>query len=209
MHAADAAENVKELALEQAEAREATGLRKFENQAALLISFLAMFLAITSVAGSDNMQQILQYETEISNTWAFYQAKTIRRTSTILQKENWELMALTQGANWDAEQRRQVQEKLAFWESEIDRYRNEPGEGTVDLSRKARELEARLERALRQDPNFDFAEGLFQIAIVIASVSILTKVRALLVASGVLGLAALFLMLNGFFLVAEIPLFAH
>jgi hypothetical protein len=209
MHAADAAENVKELALERAEEREATGLRKFENQAALLISFLAMFLAITSVAGSDNMQQILQYETEISNTWAFYQAKTIRRTSTILQKENWELMMVTQGANWDAEQRRQVQEKLAFWEAEIDRYRNEPGEGTVDLSRKARELEARLDRALRQDPNFDFAEGLFQIAIVIASVSILTKVRALLVASGVLGLAALFLMLNGFFLFAEIPLFAH
>ncbi len=207
MQAADAADTVKEVALEE-EPREATGLRKFENQAALLIAFLAMFLAITSVAGSDNLQQILQAETEITNTWAFFQAKTIRRTSTILQRENWELMMATQGSAWTPEQRQQVEQQLARWQAEIDRYRDEPEEGTVDLSRKARELEARLARALRQDPNFDFAEGLFQIGIVIASVSILTKIRPLLVIAGLVGLVAIFLMLNGFFLLVEIPLFA-
>ena len=208
MQAADAADTVKEVALEE-EPREATGLRKFENQAALLIASLAMFLAITSVAGSDNLQQILQSETEITNTWAFFQAKTIRRTSTILQRENWELMMATQGSAWTPEQRQQVEQQLARWQAEIDRYRDEPEEGTADLSRKARELEARLARALRQDPNFDFAEGLFQIGIVIASVSILTKIRPLLVIAGLVGLVAIFLMLNGFFLLVEIPLFAN
>ncbi|HLI27221.1 MAG TPA: DUF4337 domain-containing protein [Chloroflexota bacterium] len=208
---AEAAENVKEFALERAKeaAHEAVGLRKFENQAALLISFLAMFLAITSVAGGDNKQEILQRETEIADTWAFYQAKAIRRTSTILQKENWELMRVTQGASWNAEQRQQVEQRLAAWEAEIERYRNEPGDGMEDLSRKARALEAQLARALQQHPNFDFAEGLFQIAIVIASVSIITKARALLGVAGLLGGAAIVLMLNGFFLFAPLPLNGH
>ncbi|HWP28616.1 MAG TPA: DUF4337 domain-containing protein [Chloroflexota bacterium] len=201
MHATEAADTIKEAAGE----KEAAGLGRFENQAALLIAFLAMFLAITSVAGNDNLQQILQAETEIADTWAFYQAKTIRRTSTILAKDNLELQLLAQGATLSPEARQAFEAKIAAYEGEIDRYRNEPEEGTVDLMRKARELEAKRDHALKQDPNFDFAEGLFQIAIVIASVSIITKVRPFLLGAGVLGLIALVLMFNGFFLFMELP----
>jgi len=78
-------------------------------------------------------------------------------------------------------------------------------EGTIDLSKKARELEAKREHALKQDPNFDFAEGLFQIGIVIASVSIVTKVRALMYGAAAMGVIAFLLMLNGFYLFAELP----
>jgi hypothetical protein len=201
MHATEAADTIKEATGE----KEATGLGRFENQAALLIAFLAMFLAITSVAGNDNLQQILQAETEIADTWAFYQAKTIRRTSTILAKDNLELQLLAQGATLSPEARQAFEAKIAAYEGEIDRYRNEPEEGTVDLMRKARELEAKRDHALKQDPNFDFAEGLFQIAIVIASVSIITRVRLFLLGAGVLGLIALVLMFNGFFLFMELP----
>jgi Domain of unknown function (DUF4337) len=202
MHATEAADTIKEAGTEH---EAASGLARFENQAALLIAFLAMLLAITSVAGNDNLQAILQSETEIADTWAFYQAKTIRRTSTILAKDQVELMLLGQGASWTPEARQAAQAKLAAYEADIDRFRNEPEEGTVDLQQKARDLEAKREHALKQDPNFDFAEGLFQIAIVIASVSIVTKVRALLYGSAALGTVALLLMLNGFFLFAELP----
>ena len=201
MHAAEAADTIKEVG---AEHEAATGLRRFENQAALLIAFLAMLLAITSVAGNDNLQAILQSETEIANTWAFFQAKNARRTSTILARDQLELMVLGQGAAWSPEARQAAEAKLAAYEADIDRYRNEPEEGTVDLSKKARELEAKREHALKQDPNFDYAEGLFQIAIVIASVSIVTKVRALMYGSAALGLLALLLMVNGFFLFMEL-----
>ena len=203
MHATEAADTIKEVG---AEREAATGLSKFENQAALLIAFLAMFLAITSVAGNDNLQAILQSETEIADTWAFYQAKTIRRTSTQLAKDQLELMLLAQGDSWSAEAREAAQTRIAAYDADVDRFRNEPEEGTQDLAKKARDLEARREHALKQDPNFDFAEGLFQIGIVIASVSIITKVRALLFASGALGLVALLLMLNGFFLFTELPI---
>jgi hypothetical protein len=202
MHPSEAADTIKEVGTEH---EVPSGLRRYENQAALLIAFLAMFLAITSVAGNDNLQAILQSETEIADTWAFYQAKTIRRTSTILAKDQVELMLLGQGAAWAPEAREAAQAKLAAYDADIERFRTEPEEGTVDLQQKARDLEAKREHALKQDPNFDYAEGLFQIAIVIASVSIITKVRALMYTSAAMGAVALLLLLNGFYLFVDLP----
>jgi hypothetical protein len=203
MQAADTADTIKEVAAK--DDAEATGLWKMENQAALLIAFLAMCLAITSVAGGDNEQLIMQTELKAADTFAFFQAKNIRRTSTILAKDQLEMQLLTQGAGWTPEARQAVQQKIAFYDGEIDRYRNEPEEGTQDLLNKARALEAQRDEGVKKDPNFDFAEGLFQIAIVVSSVSIITKVRALLIGGGVLGLVALVLMLNGFFLFLDLP----
>jgi hypothetical protein len=204
VQAADAADTVKELGTEET-AREATGLHKLENQSALLIAFLAMCLAITTVAGGDNEQVILQSEMKAADTFAFYQAKTIRRTSTILAKDDLELRLLAESGAWSPEAERTVREKIAFYEQEIDRYRNEPEEGTQDLLKRARELEAARDLGVRKDPNFDYAEGLFQIAIVVASVAILTKLRPLQVIAASVGVVALILMLNGFALLFELP----
>ena len=203
MQPTDAADTIQEVGTDS---KEATGLGKFENRAALLIGFLAMLLAITSVAGNDNLQAILQSEMQATDTWAFYQAKTIRRTSMLLAKDQVELQLLSQGTSWPAEARAAAEAKIAAYESEADRFSNEPGEGTQDLLAKGRALEATRERAMKQDPNFDYAEGLFQIAIVIASVSIMTKARALLWGAAAMGVVALALMLNGFYLFAELPL---
>ena len=56
-----------------------------------------------------------------------------------------------------------------------------------------------------QDTNFDFAEALFQIAIVLASVAILSYLRVILKLSIALGVIAAALMLNGFFLLVRLP----
>jgi len=204
MQAADAADSIKAVGVEE-EGAERTGLRKFENQAALLIAFLAMLLAITSVAGDDNLQAVLQTETEVTNTWAFYQARNIRRTSTLLTRDQFELQLHTQGATISPEERQWVEQRMAAYEAEAERFRSEPEDGMQALMAKGRALEVKRDRALRQDPNFDLAEGLFQISIVIASVAILTKIRPLLIGAGVLELVATLLLLNGFFLFVELP----
>ena len=59
-------------------------------------------------------------------------------------------------------------------------------------------------RAERQDFNFDISIGLFQIAIVLASVSILSASRLLFYVSAALALIACLLSMNGFFLLAPI-----
>ncbi len=72
--------------------------------------------------------------------------------------------------------------------------------------RRGQELEDRRERAQRQDPNFDYSQALFQIAIVVGSVSILTAARALLWLGLSLGAVAILLMLNGFLLLVDLPI---
>ena len=70
---------------------------------------------------------------------------------------------------------------------------------------KAKALEAQRDVALAQDPYFDWSNALLQIAIVLASVSIISGSTMLLAASGALGLVGSFLMLNGFLMVVNVP----
>ena len=70
---------------------------------------------------------------------------------------------------------------------------------------KGKALEAQRDVALAQDPYFDWSNALLQIAIVLASVSIISGSTMLLAASGALGLVGSFLMLNGFLMVVNVP----
>ena len=84
----------------------------------------------------------------------------------------------------------------------IQRYESEPetGEGKKELLAKAKQLEEQRDLALRKDPWYDYAEGLLQVAIVLASIAIITSVPALLGGSLVFGLLGCAACLNGYFL---------
>ena len=73
------------------------------------------------------------------------------------------------------------------------------------LVRATKEFEARRDHASERDPNFDFAEALFQIAIVLGSVSIVAASRPLVHLSGILAIAGTLLMVNGDFLLVHLP----
>jgi hypothetical protein len=90
----------------------------------------------------------------------------------------------------------------------VERYESDPstGEGKKELLAKARDLEARRDHAAERDPNFDYAEALFQIAIVLGSVSIVAASRPLVNLSGLLAIGGTLLMLNGYFLLVHLPL---
>lgn len=191
----EAAEKVSEIA----EAiGEKTGLDKFENRVALLIAMLALFLSITSVAGAETDQAILQNEMGASDSWAFFQAKNIRRSQTLLARDELQLQIALNGAAWAPEVRTLAEEKLAHYESEAERYKNEAGEGTAVLMERARDFERKRDTAMKRDPNFDYAEGMLEIAIVIASVSIILKKKALFRGAIALGALGGLLTLNGF-----------
>lgn len=191
-----------------AEAREAAD-ESFKNRAALSIAFMAMLLAITSLGGGNAAEDMANNNIHASDTWAFYQAKSIRQTALRVAADGLEADLL---ANPDMrpEAREFVQRKLEEYRSTAARYEDEPdkddpgdplkGEGRKQLNARARDYEAKREVAQKQDPNFDFAEALFQIAIVLASVAILAGSRSVLRVSFVVGAAATLLMLNGYFL---------
>ena len=57
------------------------------------IGVLAVLLAICNVGGANAAKDATRANIEASNTWAFYQAKTIRRTSYTLAADELELHA--------------------------------------------------------------------------------------------------------------------
>ena len=57
---------------------------------AILISILALFLAISETVGKSAQTNALTYNIEASNLWAFYKAKTIRKTTMETAAEQME-----------------------------------------------------------------------------------------------------------------------
>jgi hypothetical protein len=170
------------------------------------IGVLAVLLAICGVGGDNASKDANRANIDASNTWAFFQAKNIRRTSFTLAADELELMLLTQ-PNLAPEAASAVKAKIAAWRSTVERYGSEPStnEGLKELSARAKALEQERDQALRKDPYFDFAAALIQIAIVLASVAIIAGTNTLLYGSAVGGALGVLLMLNGFWLFASLP----
>jgi hypothetical protein len=199
--AADAAEAIQEAA----EADRANNER-FRRRAAIIIGVLAMLLAISSLGGGNATKEMLNANIQASDTFAFYQAKNIRQTSNQLAADSLEALLAAQ-PNMSDEARGQIQARIDGYKSTVARYESEPstGEGKQELVQTARGYEQRRDRAAKQDPNFDYAQALFQISIVLGSVSIVAASRRLLLVGAGLGIAATALMLNGFLLLVELP----
>ena len=82
-----------------------------------------------------------------------------------------------------------MQKKLADYRATIDRYESDPqtNEGKKELLVRAKEHEELRDHALQQDPYFDYAEALLQIAIVLISVSIIASLPWLAFFGGTIG----------------------
>jgi hypothetical protein len=157
---------------------------------ALLIAVLALFLAISETLGKGAQTESISKNVEASNLWAFFQAKSIRRT--VLQTAA-EQGKLTLGATTDDAARAAVQKQIDDWQKNAARYRSEPdtGEGTEQLAEKARHAEEQRDEATAKYHHFELASAAFQIGIVLASATIITGMVALAYISGILTLAGL------------------
>ena len=177
------------------------GHEKSKNRTALLISCLAMVLAIASLGGSNAMKEAAHENILAANTYSFYQAKAIRQQALKIAISDLELKLAS-----DPKMPPQIKElftkKIEEYQKTIARYESEPEtkEGKKELLVKAKGHEAIRDHALLQDPWFDYAEGLLQIAIVLLSVSIIGSIPALFLVGGIVGFLGLLSTLNGFLL---------
>ena len=196
MDASDSADIIQETATERDNA--------FKHKAAITIAIFSLILAITSLGGSNSTKDMLNSNIEASNLWNFYQAKNSRQTETRLARDNLEIQLL---AATNDKQRELIQSNIKKYEEAIKRYESEPstGEGKTELVARAKKAEAQRDQALRQDPYFDLAGALLQIAIVLCSVSILSASLMIYRISVVLAGVGALLSLNGFTLAVAIP----
>jgi hypothetical protein len=108
---------------------------------------------------------------------------------------------------WTLETRAEAQKKIDAYRKNVARYETEPEtqEGKKELLARAKAAEQLRDHALKQDPYFDYAEVLLQIAIVLASVAIVSGISWLVLGSAALGILGTLLMINGFTLLVAIP----
>jgi hypothetical protein len=168
------------------------------KQIALLIAVLALFLAFSETLGKSSQTEGISGNVEASNLWAFFQAKTIRRTVVLTAAEATKLQ-VDSAPNDTAKQA--MLKQIDDWQKTAARYRSEPEthEGTTELSARAKEAEQARDKALARYHNYEFASAAFQIAIVLASATIITGMMALAWISVLLGIAGLGLVGLGLF----------
>jgi hypothetical protein len=188
------------------EAHSAAADATFRKFTGIYLGIVAMLLAITALGGSNATKTMLNANIQASDTYGYYQAKNLRQTVYQLTAEQLdsELLALP---NMPEAARAKIEDRIKRYRERVDRYESDPstGDGKKELLAKAKEFEVRRDHAAERDPNFDFAEALFQIAIVLGSVSIVAASRPLVHLSGILAIAGTILMINGYFLLVHLP----
>jgi Domain of unknown function (DUF4337) len=163
---------------------------------ALLIAVLALFLAISETLGKGAQTEAISKNVESANLWAFFQAKSIRRTVVQTAAEQGKL---TLGSATDDATKAAVQKQIEDWQKTAARYRSEPetGEGTEQLAEKAKHAEHERDEATAKYHHFELASAAFQIGIVLASATIITGMIALAYVGGILTLAGIVMMALG------------
>lgn len=172
----------------------------FRTRCAMLVSCLAMVLAIASLGGNNAAKDSMVNNILASNAYSFYQAKNVRQTEYKIAAADLEIQ-LAQDKHTPAA-KALMEKKLADYKKNIERYESEPetGEGKKELMERAKSYEHERDHAMAQDPWFDYAEALLQIAIVLTSVAILTGAQALFWIPLGLGALGILSTLNGFLL---------
>jgi hypothetical protein len=179
---------------------------RFKQWAAIGIGILAMLLAITGLGGANAGKEATNNNIYAANAYSFYQAKYIRQTGYNIAADAIDL-AYTQTPGLSPQALTDLKAKSEAYRKTAARYESEPdtNEGKKQLLVQAKEFEEKRDHALRQDPYFDYAEALLQIAIVLISVSIVATLPWLAVLGGSLGAVGTLLMINGFTLAIDIP----
>jgi hypothetical protein len=174
---------------------------------ALLISILALFLAFSETLGKSAQTDGIGYNVEASNLWAFFQAKTIRRT---LVQTATEEMKVSASLAADPAVKAALTKQIDDWTKTAARYRSEPEtkEGSVELAERAKQAEQKRDTALSRYHHYEFASAGFQIGIVLASATIITGMVVLAWVAGAVGVLGLGFMALGLF-APHVHLFGH
>lgn len=185
------------------------GKQSREKWIGVYIAVLAVMLAICSMGGGNAAKDATIKNIEATNTWAFFQAKNMRRHVLRLQVDELEIRIATDKALTEAD-RAAISGKIAQYRKQDEALTSDPDkpegqrEGLDQLWSKGKALEAERDEAMRKDPYFDYAEAFLQIAIVLASVALISRHSMLLLGiSGTLGLLGALLTFNGFTLAFE------
>ncbi len=151
------------------------------------MAILAVLVAAVSLLGHRAHTEELLHQTKATDQWAYYQAKDVRRHTYELFIDETSIFALQ-----NSDQIEKLKEKYA---REVERYRDEQKE----IEAEAQKLEDEVKREQRRADRFDLGEVMLEAALVICSITLLTRKRIFWGLGSVLGLAGLVTGVAGLF----------
>ncbi len=158
-----------------------------KSRVPLYIAVLAACLALVSMAEGDAKERALGAQIEASNKFAYFQAKNIRKTDSEIAADMLESIGKP--------------ELAATWRAKAARYQKEKAE----ILDGARAEQAKRAHGLKQSAYFSIAIALLQIAIVLATASLILGGGMLLWASAFVAVISVFFIFNGYYLYLEFP----
>jgi len=159
----------------------AGGAEGFRRRTAVLVGVMGMLLAIASLGGEYSMKETINTNILASDTYSFYQARNIRQTTYQIAADGLADLLAREPAMPEAA-RAAIEQRMQNYLATVQRYESDPrtGDGKRELLAKAQRYEAQRDLSQHKDTSFDFSRALYEIAIVLGSVSIVAASRQLL-----------------------------
>jgi hypothetical protein len=129
----------------------------------LTMAVLAVLVAAVTLLGHRAHTEEVILQTRSADQWAYYQAKEIRRRNYELFLDELSVFAVQSSQQVDA-----IKEKYA---KEIERYKEE----LKDIEAEAKKAEAEVKVEEARADRYDLSEVLLEAALVISSITLLTR----------------------------------
>jgi len=172
-------ELLRSIAEERRAAKDKERREQWTRYVSLMVVVLAVATAIGTLKSGGFGGKVMLYQAQASDTWAFYQAESVKLRIAELEARS---------ATGDA---------AAPAAADVARYRAEE----KDLLDKAQHLESMRDAMAKHGPPMGFGIASLQIAIALASVCLLTKRRSLWAVSALLGAMGISYVVYGLYLV--------
>ena len=175
--------------------------KRFSKRVALTTALYAVLLAITSLGGNNATKDMMLSQQMSNNQWSYYQAKSIKESFSRDRRESIEAILAERAATMKPDARAAFERMRDAAASDEARYAKEKEQ----ILAQAKALEKDRDVGRAKDPYFDFGEVLLQLAIVTASIAILSGSSPVYLFSIAMAVFGAVLSMNGFLQLFTLP----
>ncbi len=163
---------------------------------ALSLSIMAVVAGVVTLYMGKYSSRTALLQGQITNQWSYYQAKSIKQHAYEIQKQNLELQLAAQRCVFTKSVQQQFDKTIELDASNITRY----GAEKDDIKKQAEAMEADKLLNQQRSGKLSIALIFLQIAIMLSSVTLITKRRPLWYVGSILALCGGYFAIVGIFL---------
>ncbi|MBI5102499.1 MAG: DUF4337 domain-containing protein [Nitrospirae bacterium] len=167
---------------------------KWLNYLALTTVIFAVCATLSTFKGGGHSTRSVLSQSQASDQWAYFQAKSIKGYLYELQKEKFELDLKSADPRVKKIMTEDYEKRVDAYAKKIKKYDEEKEE----IKKKAEGLEAARDEAQKYSKAFGMAVIFLQIAILLSSIAALLKKKVVWMAGLVTGALGLVYFANGF-----------